>query len=137
MSAHLARSGPPHAYRRKASTWWWLQRWPYFAFVVREMTSVFVAWSVVWLLLLLRSAGLGEMQYRQFFAWSASPWILIPNGVTVVLLVYHTLTWFNLVPRVMVVRFGGRRVPGPVMAGSHYLAWAVVTGALAWLWVGR
>jgi len=137
MSAHLARSGPPHAYRRKASTWWWLERWPYFAFVVREMTSVFVAWSVVWLLLLLRAAGQGEIQYRQFFAWSASPLVLITNGVTVVMLVYLTLTWFNLVPRVMVLRLGGRPVPGVVMAGSHYLAWAAVTAGLVWLLVGR
>jgi fumarate reductase subunit C len=135
MSAHLARSGPPHAYRRKASTWWWLQRWPYFAFVMREMTSVFVAWSVVWLLLLLRAAGLGEVHYRQFFAWSASPLILILNGVTVVMLVYHTLTWFNLVPRVMVARLGGRRVPGPIMIGAHYAAWAAVSIVLAWLLV--
>jgi fumarate reductase subunit C len=135
--SRIARSGPRHAYRRRVSTWWWLERWPYFAFVMREMTSVFVAWSVLWLLLLLRAAGEGEVRYRAFFAWSASPLILVLNGVTVVLLVYHTITWFNLVPQVMVVRLRQGRLPGAVLAGSHYLAWAAVTVGLAWLLVGR
>lgn len=113
-----------------------MKRWHYFAFVMRELTSVFVAWSVAWLLLLLRAAGLGEAPYRQFLAWSATPLVLVLNGVTVVFLVYHTVTWFNLVPQVMVIRLGRRPVPGAVLAGSNYLAWAAVTAGLAWLLVG-
>jgi fumarate reductase subunit C len=137
MSVHIARSGPPRGYRKRTSTWWWLQRWPYFAFVMREMSSVFVAWSVVWLVGLLRAATLGETSYRLFLAWSALPPVLVLNVVTVAFLVYHTVTWFNLVPQVMVFRFAHKRVPGVLLAGSHYVAWALVTVCLVWLLVPR
>jgi fumarate reductase subunit C len=137
VSARVARTGPPRGYRRRVSTWWWLHRWAYFAFVMREMSSVFVAWSVVWLAWLLHEAGEGEARYRAFLQLSASLPILALNVVTVVFLVYHTITWFNLVPQVMVVRLRQRRVPGLFLAGSHYLVWAAVTAGIAWLLVAR
>jgi len=31
-----------------------------------------------------------------------------------------------------VVRLGGKRVPGFLIAASNYAAWIVVTGAIAW-----
>jgi fumarate reductase subunit C len=136
MSARVARTGPPRGYRRRVSTWWWLRKWAYFAFVMREMSSVFVAWSVVWLLGLLRAASLGDVSYRRFLDFSSSAPMLVVHLVTVVFLVYHTITWFNLVPQVMVVRLRNKRVPGLVLAGSNYVAWAVVTAGLVWLLVG-
>src|SRR5438132_766531 len=37
----------PRWYRTRVSTWWWLARWPYLKFILREISSVFVAWFVV------------------------------------------------------------------------------------------
>ena len=42
------------------STYWWLERWPYFLFILREISSVFVAWFVVYLLLLVRAVARGR-----------------------------------------------------------------------------
>ena len=42
----------PRWYRRRMSVFWWVGRRSYLIFVLRELTSVFVAWSVVFLLLL-------------------------------------------------------------------------------------
>src|SRR5713101_5793515 len=41
----------PRWYRKRVSTYWWLQRWEYLRFVLREVSSVFVAWFVVLTLL--------------------------------------------------------------------------------------
>ena len=33
-------------YRRPVSTWWWLRKRSYFLFVMRELSSIFIAWLV-------------------------------------------------------------------------------------------
>ena len=37
----------PRWLRSTVSTYWWLERRPYFLFILREISSVFVAWFVV------------------------------------------------------------------------------------------
>jgi fumarate reductase subunit C len=126
----------PRWLRPRMSTYWWLERRSYLAFILRELSSLFVAWVVVYLLLLVRSASQGTAGYQQFLAWSASPIVLGLNTVSLFFLVYHAVTWFNLAPQAMVVRAGGRRVPGVLIAASNYLAWAVASALVAWLLLG-
>ncbi|PYO57020.1 MAG: fumarate reductase subunit C, partial [Candidatus Rokuibacteriota bacterium] len=40
-------------------------------------------------------------------------------------------TWFNLTPKAMVVRLGGKRVPDWVILGSNYAAWLVLSALVA------
>ncbi len=125
----------PRWYRPRMSTYWWL-RWPYRAFILREVSSVFVAWFVVYLLLLIRAVIQGDESYQQFLSWSASGGILLLNIITLLFVVFHTVTWFNLAPRAMAVRLRGKRVPGVLISGSHYAAWALVSALLAWIILG-
>ena len=37
----------PRWLRQHVSTYWWLGKWSYFAFILREISSLFVAWAVV------------------------------------------------------------------------------------------
>ena len=123
----------PRWYRPRMSTWWWLRSRHYLAFILRELSSVFVAWSVVYLLLLVRAVSQGEASYQQLVSWSRSPGILVVNVVSLIFVVYHAVTWFNLAPRAMVVHLRGRRVPGAWIAASNYGAWALVSALVAWL----
>jgi fumarate reductase subunit C len=126
----------PRWLRRQVSTWWWLQRWSYFLFILREISSVFVAWTVVYLLMLIRAVGQGDAAYRAFTAWSATPMVLAVNLVTLALVVFHAVTWFNLASTAMVVHAGRRRVPGSLITGSNYAAWVAVSALIAWLVLG-
>ena len=47
----------PRWYRKQPSTLWWLRRRSYLLFILRELSSVFVAWSVVFLLLAVEELG--------------------------------------------------------------------------------
>jgi fumarate reductase subunit C len=123
----------PRWYRRRMSVFWWVGRRSYLIFVLRELSSVFVAWSVVFLLLLIHAVGQGGTQYRQFVHLSGDPWMLALNVVTLAFLVFHALTWFNLAPQAMVVRLRGKRVPRSWIAGAHYAAWALLSALAAWL----
>ena len=123
----------PKWYRPKISTWWWLGRRSYLAFILRELSSVFVAWSVVFLLLMVHAVGEGPRRYADFLGLAKNPFIIALNVVTLAFLVYHAVTWFNLTPKAMAVRFGGRPVPANLIAGSAYAGWVVVSVVAAWL----
>jgi fumarate reductase subunit C len=127
----------PRWYRPRVSTYWWLGRRSYLAFILREVSSVFVAWAVVLLLLLVVAVSGGEESYRQFLNWAGRPWVVLLNLVALVFVAYHAVTWFNLAPQAMVVRMRGKRVPGLWIAAANYAAWAVVSALVAWLVLAR
>lgn len=126
----------PRWFRPRVSTYWWLSRRSYLAFILRELSSIFVVWFVVYLLLLVRAVSQGDASYQQFLDWSARTPVLLLNVVTLFFLVYHSITWFNLAPQAMVLHVGPRRVPALVFAGSNYLAWVMISAILAWLLLG-
>jgi fumarate reductase subunit C len=49
----------PRWHRQRISTYWWLERPSYFLFILRELSSLAVAWFVAWLLLLVRAVSGG------------------------------------------------------------------------------
>ena len=126
----------PRWYRPRVSTWWWLKRASSVAFILRELSSVFVAWFVIFLLMLVSAVSRGAAAYQEFLAWAASPALVITNAVSLAFVLFHTVTWFNLAPSAMVVRVRGRRVPAKLIALSNYVAWVVVSVAAAWVILG-
>jgi fumarate reductase subunit C len=126
----------PRWFRPRVSTYWWLKRRSYVAFILRELSSIFVAWFVAYLLLLVRAVGEGESSYQQFLGWSARPVVLFVNIVGLSFVVFHAITWFNLAPQALVVHARGKRVPGALIAASNYLAWAAASALVVWLVLG-
>ena len=126
----------PRWLRSRPSTYWWLKRRAYLAFITRELSSIFIAWFIVYLLLLIRAVSQSDASYRQFLAWSRHPLVLLLNVVTLFFVVFHAVTWFNLAPKAMVVRMGGKRVPASLISASNYLAWAGATALVLWLLLG-
>jgi fumarate reductase subunit C len=122
----------PKWYRRRVSVWWWLESWRYAKFVLRELTSVAVAYSVVILLWKLRALAESREAYGVFLVRMQSPLFLVVNTLALVMVLYHAITWFNLTPKAMVVRLGGRRMPDWAVSGANYLAWIVISVFLAW-----
>ncbi len=119
--------------RPRVSTYWWLWQWAYLKFILRELSSVFVAYFVVLTLLQLHALKQGAEVYAAFQEWLRTPWVLGLNAVSLCFVVFHTVTWFNLAPRAMVVRLRGKRMPDGLVAGSNYVAWVIVSAVAAWL----
>jgi fumarate reductase subunit C len=126
----------PRWHRPHMSVFWWVSRPSYLVFVLRELSSVFVAWSVVFLLLLVRAVSQGGAEYQRFLNLSSNPWMLALNIVALAFLVFHAITWFNLAPQAMVVRLRGKRVPRSRIASAHYAGWALLSALTAWLILG-
>ncbi|MET7622712.1 hypothetical protein, partial [Streptomyces sp. NPDC005408] len=129
----MSQTPRPALYRKPVPIFWWLGRRSYLAFVLRELTSVFVAWFVVFLLLLAGAVAEGPGEYERFQDWSATWWVILLNAIALLFVLLHTLTWFGLAPRAMVVRLRGRRVRPGLIIALHYLLWALLSAGTAWL----
>jgi fumarate reductase subunit C len=125
----------PRWYRRRMSVWWWLKNRAYLKFVLRELTSVFVAFFAMLLLWQLQTLGQGPDAYARFTARLRTPLFLTLNVVAFLFVLFHTITWFNLTPTAMVVRVRGKRVPDTIVAGSNYVVWLLLSGIVAWIYM--
>ena len=120
-------------YRRTPPVFWWLRKRSYFVFVMRELSSLFIAWLVLYLLLFVRAVGRGETAYADFLDWASSPWLVVLNVVAFAFVVLHTITWFSLTPQAMVLDLRGRRVPAAAIIGAQYAGLVVVSAFVLWL----
>lgn len=119
--------------RRRVSTYWWLEKPAYLAFILREASCVFVAWFVAYLLLLIQAVRHGPARYEEFVAWSATLPIVFVNVVTLAFMVYHAITFFEAAPRAMAIRIGRTRVPPHLVRAAHYAAWIAASILIGWL----
>ena len=99
------------AYIRPMKNWW--LRDPFFiAYMAREATAVFVAAYAVVLLVGLVRLSQGEAAWNAWLAALRSPLSLAFHAVVLATFVYHTWSWFRIMPKTMPLIFlGGRRVP--------------------------
>jgi fumarate reductase subunit C len=126
----------PRAYRRRPSIWWWVRKRSYLLFVLRELSSVFVAWFVALTLALVWSVGRGAEQYERFLDVASNPFAVALNVVALAFLLLHTITWFNLTPKAMPIRLFGARVPPAAIVTAQWAGFAAVSAFVIWLVVG-
>ncbi|MFP6668452.1 MAG: hypothetical protein VB876_14125 [Pirellulales bacterium] len=115
-------------YVRSIPADWWLKKKSYFWFMVRELTCVFVGGYAFYLLVLVASAG----DENAFAALVRHPLSVALHIAAVPMVLYHTITWFNLTPKAVVVWRGEDRVSPILIAGSNYVAWLIVSILIAW-----
>jgi len=127
----------PRWFRKRVSTWWWLGEWHYLKFILRELSSLSVAWFVILTLFQLRALLYGAEAYARFAQRLQSPLMIALNAVAFCFLLFHTITWFNLAPRAMPVRVGGKRVPEFLVAAPNYALWLIVSVFVGWLLLRR
>jgi fumarate reductase subunit C len=120
-------------YRPRVSIWWWTRKRTYFVFVMRELSSIFVAWFVVYLLLLVYAVARGEAAYQRFLDWASAPWVIALNVVALAFVLLHMVTWFSLTPQAMAVRVMGQKVPSFHIVAGQYTGMVVVSAFVLWL----
>lgn len=123
----------PKWYRRHVSVWWWLENWSYAKFVLRELTSLFVAFFALVYLWQLRAIAAGPEAYAESLDRMKTPFFLTLHVIAFLFVLFHAITWFNLAPKAMAVRLGGKRVPDFVISGMNYLVWLIASVAVAWI----
>jgi fumarate reductase subunit C len=125
MSA--VRPDPAKLYHRKMPATWWLTKWSYFLFMLRELSSVFIAVFLVVYLCQIYQLSQGPEAYSAFAQKLASPgWVLF-HLVALLFALYHSITWFQSSAVVLTLRIGERLISRPIVTALHVGAWVMVS----------
>ena len=119
-------------YVRPIPATWWLRKRSYFLFILRELTSVFVGAYAVFLLVLVARAD-DPQSFAALFDALKSPLSIALHLITLAMVLFHSVTWINLTPQVMVLWLGERRVSPVLIAASNHAAWLAVSGLVGWI----
>jgi fumarate reductase subunit C len=122
----------PRWYRTRVSTYWWLGSWRYLKFILREISSIFVALAVGMTLLQVNAFRRGPEAYSRFEALMKTPLTLAVSLLCFLFVLFHAITWFNLTPKAMAVRIKGKRLPDLMIALPNFVIWAVISCVVAW-----
>ena len=120
-------------YRRPVPAAWWLKKRVYFLFILRELTSVFIAIYLILLFLLLYRLSNGQESYENYLSFLAAPGMIAFHALALIAALYHTFTWFRLVPNIQVIRIGENRVPAIAIVAPLFIGWIVISAIIAWI----
>ena len=125
-----SEAGRPRGYVRSMDGWW--RRDPYFVrYMAREATAVLVAAYAFVLLAGLICLARGEASYNAWLDALSSPWSLALHVLLLVVFVYHTWSWFLIMPKTMPLMFvQGKKLPAAVITGVGLAAATVCCLAL-------
>jgi fumarate reductase subunit C len=117
-------------YIRSMDGWW--RRNPFFiVYMIREATAVLVvAYAVVLLFGVVRLAQ-GEAAYDGWLSALQSPWSLAFHVILLASFVYHTWSWFSIMPKTMpMILIGGKKLQPAVITGVGLAVSAIACTAL-------
>jgi len=126
----VTRPEPSKLYHRKMPATWWLTKPSYFLFMLRELSSVFIAIFLIVYLCQIYQLTQGLDAYIAFARKLSSPGWVFFHLVALLFALYHSVTWFQSSAVVLQLRIGERLIPRPFVMALHVGAWAVVSVAV-------
>jgi fumarate reductase subunit C len=118
-------------YVRPMDGWWWRSD-PFFVrYMIREATAVIVvAYALVLLWGAVRLAQ-GDASYNGWLEALRSPLSLALHAVVLAVFLYHTWSWFSIMPKTMpLILASGRRLSPAVVTGTGIAVSAILCLAL-------
>jgi fumarate reductase subunit C len=109
---------------------WWRVNRRYTLYMLRELSSVFVAvWSVR-LLIQLSRLRRGRAAYDAAVAAQRRPPAMAFHAITFLFAMLHSATFLIAAGKGPTVRLGGRRLPEQAIAGGAFAGWAAASLAV-------
>ncbi len=120
-------------YQTPLPWYWFTQRRSYRLFMAREATSVFLAGYLVYLIVWIYRIGQGPEGLAAAIDSARHPFTVGLHILALVAALYHSITWFNLTPKIMPLYIGEDRLPdfwAAILMG--YLPWTLFTLIILW-----
>lgn len=114
-------------YIRKVERSWWLGRRRYFVYMIREVTSLFIAFYSALLTDGLVRLSQGQAAWDGYLAAISSPAGVLFQLVCLVFASIHSVTWFGVTPKAMPLMIKGEPVPPQTIIRAHYVLWAAAS----------
>lgn len=117
-------------YHRPIPATWWLHNRRYFLFMMRELSSLFIAVFLLVYLYALSLLSKGAEVYEQFQESLRSGGFTLFFVVAFIFAVYHSWTWWSIMGKVQLVRLGDQKVPEKVITAVALAGWAVASAVV-------
>lgn len=124
-------------YVRPMAGWW--RRDPFFVrYMAREATALVVALYAIVLLVGVLRLSQGEAAWNAWLNALRSPWSVGCHLLMGLAMIYHAVSWFQIMPKTMPMLFaGGQRIAQQTITRAGWAA-AVLASlglfALVWMW---
>ena len=122
-------------YHQPIPATWWMSNRRYFLFMIRELTSVFVALFVLLFLYELFLITKGKEVYELFQKSLRSGPFITFYGIALLFALYHSVTWLGLTAKIQIVKIGKSPPPPVFVSLGAYGGWIVATGLVAYLFL--
>ena len=119
-------------YKRTMPCTWWLKKSSYILFMLRELSSVFVALYALCLLSQVYAFSQGPDSYAAWVMGSLSRGMILLHVIMVLFVLYHTVTWFRISGRIFGREGSGALSPVAVTA-VNYIVWIVLSIGLIYI----
>ena len=124
-------------YVRPYPSTWWLKSRPYFLFMVRELSSLFVFLFALYLLRGVIALSNGEAAWNAWMACTVGSRGLAVGGLlTLFFALYHSVTWFIAGSVVSPVKIGDFKVTTPMFVLGNVGLAAVVAAIIGYFTLG-
>jgi fumarate reductase subunit C len=119
--------------REVSPTAWFFRHPRYLRYMSREITCIFIGAYCVMLVVGLQRLAAGPAAWDGFLLALRSADSIVFHLLALAAAFYHAATWFNATQKAMPIQIGEDFVPGNVISGAHYVAWAVLSVAVLYL----
>lgn len=121
------RPDPSKLYYREVPATWWLKKKSYFLFMLRELSSVFIALFLLVYLYQIYQLTQGPEAYVAFSRRLSSPGWIFFNLIALLFALYHSITWFQSSAIVLPLRVGERELPRNLFVALNVVALVVIS----------
>ena len=89
----------PKSYRKRIPILWWTRKRAHIKIILREFTSVFVAFYAIMLLIQISAISRGSDSYDAFLQWLQTPGSLILHFIAFFISTFSTVSRGSVLPR--------------------------------------
>jgi fumarate reductase subunit C len=108
----------------------------YKLFMMREATAIFIGAFLLVFLVFLANLAKGPEAYQAFVQRLSSPLWIVFHVIVLAMAMYHSITWFNLTPKAVVLRMGEEKVSPALLIGPNYAGWLGISLLILWIVLG-
>ena len=102
-------------------------------FIIRELTSVFVAAYAIILIVKLNALKQGAEVWEALLVSLSGPFSVTLHIVIFIFVLFHSITWFKLAPTAMVVKIGKKKIPGSIIITVNFMMWILLSAGIVWI----
>ncbi|MGF1706657.1 fumarate reductase subunit FrdC [Enterovibrio baiacu] len=117
-------------YVREMKRTWWKDHPFYRMYMVREATILPLIFFTAFLTFGLGSLVMGESAWQSWLSFMANPVVIAINIVALLGSLYHAQTFFSMMPQVMPLRIGGKKLDKKIIVLAQWAAVAVISAVI-------